>query len=310
MVLSNCADITRMALRHARAWQPGRLTLFVIATGLVTSALCQELPTTSDGVDPSAKGSEVAGAAAEISERERKLMGLIAADELPGGFITLGPEGQSFAARLERGHEPASKDALLAIPPYGGFIGVDSLIDAYMDEFAVNGWTVLAVQPPLLPRMAEHGDYDQLAGQAIERIKQAIEFLLADGAEGIVIVGNAEGALLAHQYLVDKRPTGVSGLATVGLWAGAINDIGIPVIEIVAERDVAALKLSKRRKTDTVRLASPQHELVVVAAADSTYMGFENEIAKRVRGWADRVIAAPETSLKTARSQSVKASPR
>ena len=71
MVLPNCADTTRMALRHPRARQPGPFTLFVIATGLVTSALCQERSTTSVGVDPSAKGSEIAAAAVELSERER-----------------------------------------------------------------------------------------------------------------------------------------------------------------------------------------------------------------------------------------------
>ena len=271
-------------------WLP-RLIVAVMLPFVVSAAVSQEQSKTTNSVDPNADGLANAGVAQQLSEREENLMALIAADELRGEFVTLGPQGQSFAARFERAHEPAPENALLVVPPYGDFIGVDPLIDAYLSEFPMNGWSVLAVQPPLLPQVADRGIYDSLADQTIARILRAVEFLIEDGAEQIVIAGNAEGAMLARRYLADNRPAVVFALATVGRWAGEVGDIGIPVMELVPGRDDIALKLSERRKTEAVRIKSHQHELVVVAAADSTYTGFEAEIAKRVRGWADRVTA-------------------
>lgn len=243
-----------------------------------------------DGTIPNAEESTQADTLG-LSERERNLMDMIEAGALPGDFVSLGPPEQPFAARCEPAHEPSPKGALLVVPPYGEFIGKDEMTDAYLGEFPVNGWSALAVQPPLLSRLAERGDYDALADKTVARILHAIEFLKREGAERIVIVANAEGAVLARRVLVDSRPAGVSAFATVGRWVGAVDDIGVPVFELVAERDSSALELSKGRKTETERIESQPYELVMVAAADPTYTGFEREIAKRVRGWADRVVA-------------------
>ena len=271
-------------------WLP-RLTVAAILAFVVSAAVGQEQSELSNSVDPNADGLANASVVSELSEREQNLMALIAADELLGEFVTLGPQGQSFAARFERAHEPAPKSALLVVPPYGDFIGVDPMIDAFLGEFPMNGWSVLAVQPPILPHVSDRDIYDSLADQTIGRILRAIDYLIEDGVEQIVMVGDADGAVLARRCLAENRPTAILALATIGRWAGEVGDLGIAVMELVPGRDDVALKQSERRKTEAVRIESHQHELVVVAAADSTYTGFEEEIAKRVRGWADRVTA-------------------
>lgn len=256
------------------------MTVGAILAFVISVSVSQEQP----GIDANVEGSSNGGVATELSEREQNIMALIAADQQRRDFVTLGPQDQSFAARFERAHEPQPQSALLVVPPYRHFIGVDPMIDAFLDKFPINGWSVITVQPPLLPPVAEHGIYASLVDQTLARILRAMEFLIEDGAKQIVIVGDAGGAVLARRYLADNRPAAVFALATVGRWVGEVGEIGVPVMELVPGRDAVALKLSEQRKTEALRFQSHQHELVVVAAADSMYTGFEAEIAKRVRG--------------------------
>ncbi len=179
------------------------------------------------------------------------------------------------------------KGALLFVPSRGAFVGTDEMTDAFLRGFPVNGWSVLAVQPTLLARSASLDEYAALAEATAARIRDAIRFLIDGGISRIVVAGDSAGATLLRQCLQNGVPREVSTFAALGRWQGEIDDL--PMLELIGERDELAVTSSRRREKDAARRAFSQYRLIVLGAADARYVGFQDEIARRIRGWVERL---------------------
>ena len=90
-----------------------------------------------------------------------------------------------------------------------------------------------------------------------------------------------------RQCLQNGVPREVSTFAALGKWQGEIDDL--PILELIGERDELAVTSSRRREKDAARRAFSQYRLIVLGAADARYVGFQDEIARRIRGWVERL---------------------
>ena len=272
-------------------YRPVRLPGLILPSALLLFAATTAVAEGNDAPKLAAKGNNPsASPGIAISygrQRERTILELIERKALPEEFLVLGAPELPFIVRFERARGPTPQGALLFVPSRGTFVGNDEMTDAFFRGFPVNGWSVLAVQPTLLARGASLDEYEALAETAVGRIRDAIQFLIDDGISRIVMAGDSAGATLMRQCLQNGVPREVSAFAALGMWQGEIDDL--PMLELIGARDERAVTSSGHREKDAARRAFGQYRLIVLGGADARYLGFEDEIAQRIRGWAERL---------------------
>jgi hypothetical protein len=287
--LSTLADNPHMFHRKL-AGQPKRdhcCCAFVLLAA--TAAAAQDK--LSGETEPGGKETQASSdqASPRRSEREQAIFELVDRKALSDQIIILGAQENSFAVRFERGRGAAPRGSLLFVPSRGAFVGTDAKTDAFFREFPMNGWSVLAVQPPLPERVAELDEYEALLESGTSRIRDAIRFLMEQESAPIVVIGDSDGATQIRQLLEDGVPRAVAAFAAIGKWRGEVD--GLPTLELIGASDRAALASSRRREKEAARQALKHHRLIVLGGADGHYLGFEDEIARRTRGWIDRLSA-------------------
>ena len=288
------ADNSGMFYRY----RPGRLAGRLSPGALILLAATTAVTEGNDARKPDAEGSDPgarpANTISDGRQREQAIFELIERKALSDEFLLLGAREQPFIVRFERARGPTPRGALLFVPSRGAFVGTDAMTDALFRRFPLNGWSVLAVQPMLLARGADLDEYEALAETAAARIRDAIQFLIEDGISRIVVAGDSAGATLLRQCLQNGVPPEVSAFAALGRWQGEIDDL--PMLELIGTRDDLAATTSRRREKDAARRAFDQYRLVVLGGADGRYLGFEDEIAQRIRGWIERLSSRAAVS--------------
>jgi hypothetical protein len=103
--------------------------------------------------------------------------------------------------------------------------------------------------------------------------------LAAGGASADAVLACAPGGV----------PAGVDAFAAFGRWQGPPTALTVPTIEFVPTRDPVALAAATRRADAPREESAPPYRLVELEAADGRFDGAESELAKRLRGWLDKL---------------------
>jgi hypothetical protein len=273
---------------------PAALTLWLLAAAAGAEPGAPPPPAAAPAATTAPAPAEVP---APSNAREPALLERLDRGTLPPGFMKLGPDTEPFLAWFEPAQDGEPRGALLLVPADGQFIGNDPFIAACMALFPPGGWAVLAVQTPLLPAVSASSRYAALRDAALARLRLGVAHLTAQGPAQLVVAGRDAGAALALA-LAPELGTAVRGIATIGAWAGEAAPGAWPVLELTAERDAAAAREAERR--ERARRATPAAAAwrrEVLAGADRRYAGFEEDLARRLRGWADR-LPAPALAAK------------
>ena len=224
------------------------------------------------------------------ADPEPLLLARLAAKTLPADFIKLGADAQPILARYIAAAKNPAKGAVLVLPAPGRFIGDDAVIAALLAELPSGGWSVLAVQTPLLPANATLKQYQALHDQALARAKQGLEYLLKQetpAATTVVIVGRAGSIELAREAA--QGAAEVAAIAALGPWDGPLGDSKLPLLDLSPDRDSAVLTRAGLRKQEALRAKLEVYQQTVLVGADQRYIGFEIEIARRIRGFAEHL---------------------
>jgi hypothetical protein len=218
---------------------------------------------------------------------EPLLLARLEAKTLAPDFIKLGDDAEPFLARYRAATKPPAKGAVLFIPAPGQFIGEDAVISAALTELPAGGWTVLAVQTPLLPSVASMQEYADSHDQALARAKQALVYLTAQQTPATAVVGRAASIELAREVATDAG--GVTALVALGPWRGQIGEGKLPLFDVSPDRDRAGLAHTRERYEEAGRMKLPIYKQVVLSGADQRFVGFESEIVRRIRGFAEHL---------------------
>ena len=218
---------------------------------------------------------------------EPQLLARFEAKTLLSDFIKLGDDAQPILARYRAATKPPAKGAVLFIPAPGRFIGDDAVIAAALAELPEGGWSVLAVQTPLLPAVATIKQYEQTHDQALERAKKGLDYLAKQQSPAIVVVGRAGSVELARE--VAGVAGGLAAVVALGPWSGQIGESKLALLDVSPEWERISLARAGERKQEASRVKLEIYKQVVLTGADRRYIGFETEIARRIRGFAEHL---------------------
>lgn len=149
---------------------------------------------------------------------------------------------------------------------------------------ASSGWTSLSIQP-----IANNAASTSVPEERAHlRLNSAVEYVRRQGIENIIVVGDAGGANTAIQFITKSSPAGVVAAVGLGMWDEDLTGTDIPVLDIVGTRDHQALIKHQTRAAKTRRRAN-RVDLITIDGADASFSGYEDIIAKRLRGWLERI---------------------
>lgn len=301
---------------------------FVIVTWILFGALVQPLraadeappPGGTDAASPSAvpaptdDGATGAAAGADAPpSREQELAALLPRLTHEDELLWLEAGADRFFAFRREPRKGKPRGAILIVPSPGRFIDELPLVRRLREDPPAGGYTTLAVQPPLAAPpaaaradapTASDGDESATEAPAAAPVADAVlcarlgAALAALTAEGVPMVALAAGDGSADAVLAcepGRLPERVDAFAALGRWQGRTAELAVPSIEFVPLRDPAAVAAAARRAEARRADTAPPHRRVDVDAADGRFDGAEEEIAKRLRGWLEK-LPAPATA--------------
>ena len=143
------------------------------------------------------------------------------------------------------------------------------------------------MQTPLLPAVASTKQYEETHDQALERAKKGLEYLAQQQSPATVVVGRAGSVELARE--VATAAGEVAAVAALGPWRGQIGESKMPMLDLSPAHDRLAVASAGERKQEASRAKLEIYKQVVLTGADQRYIGFESEIARRIRGFAEHL---------------------
>lgn len=207
------------------------------------------------------------------------------------------------------------KGAVVLVPDLDTPADWPQVIGPLRSALPAAGWSVLVLEMP--------GEWGLEAGERVQALDAAHPLLAAAvahlggmGAERIVLAGHGFGALAAADFLRAGRSPRVSGLvliSTAGLGddprlnaATALAGVTVPTLDLYGERDLAPVRAGADRRAVAARKAlpaqpagsmptqRPRYRQVAIPGATHDFTGYEQTLARRVRGWLERHVGAAD----------------
>ena len=247
---------------------------------------------------PTDPPADAANQPAAATGREQELSALLPRLALEDELLWLEADGERFFAFRRTPTRDKPRGAILIVPAPGRFIDETALIRSLRSLPPAGGYSTLAVQPPLTaaaqpaPTAATAQDSTAAAagGDALcARLTAALTALAAEGAPLVAIAAEAGSVEAVLDCNAGAPPPGVRAFAAIGRWHGNFDKIGVPSIEFVPMRDAAAVAAAERRAAKPVAADAPPRRRVDLDGVDGHFDGADVEVAKRLRGWLERL---------------------
>ncbi len=260
------------------------------------------------GAASPAETADVPAAAANESAaakgREHELSALLPRLALEDELLWLEADGERFFAFRRTPTRNKPRGAILIVPAPGRFIDETALIRSLRSLPPAGGYSTLAVQPPLTAAAppARTAEPTPDAGTAPDataaaaggdalcaRLTAALAAIAAEGAPLVAIAAEAGSVQAVLDCNAGAPPPGVQAFAAIGRWQGSFDRLGVPSIEFVPMRDAAAVAAAERRSAKPVAEDAPPRRRVDLDGVDGHFDGADVEVAKRLRGWLERL---------------------
>ena len=219
------------------------------------------------------------------TDREQTVAHRLSSPGADGEVCWLGSDSQGFLAIYRESYESVPHGGLIINISSGGIVDARPIHQVLARTAAAAGWAALSVQP----RPADGAVPDE-AGvvEAKPRLDAAFDYLVGNGVQNIVIVGDAAGAIDAINYIIDKASPAISGFVGLGKWDASLEGTDIPILDIAGTRDQGAIAFKAKRQVKFRQRETPIEQLEIDGAGPEFY-GYEDQLAKRIRGWLERV---------------------
>ncbi len=219
-----------------------------------------------------------------------------------GKVISLKAGDQEFLAIHAEADIAEPKGAAILMHGMGGNPAWSPVVQPLRIGLPEHGWEILSLQMPVAPTGAAAWAYDPLIPEAAPRVAAAVEFLKQREIEKIVLVGHSMGARMGLEAIASNLPKEVIAFAAVGTPTntedpetgvlGALKKIKLPILDIYGSRDLSSVKDSAKDRLRAAHKAeNSAYEQVEIQGADHFFLGLEDSLLARVRGWMGKQAA-------------------
>ncbi len=280
------------------------------------------------GDEPLERAEAAAPAAADseaivVTDREAEFAKLVprlaAGDELQW----LEAAGHKFVALQRKPRQGPPKGAILIVPAPQELLDQRELTRSLRRLPPAGGFVTLAMQPPLAPMPAteagaEPADSNEAATSPLRaefcaRVTAALTALetALDGVKAPLIAIAATDASVPAVLDCEASglPAGVRAFAAIGRWQGDFGELPVPSIEFVPTLDAVAMQAAERRAALPLADTTPPRRRVDLDGIDGRLDGAGEDVAKRLRGWLERLpppraveraaVAAPPSKVES-----------
>lgn len=168
-------------------------------------------------------------------------------------------------------------------------------------ELPNHGWATLSIQMPILPNEAELKDYIPLIKDAAPRIKAAQAFLKSKDVTPVVLIAHSLGATMASATLAEAGDMGFAGLGVIGMSGGSLDPqldttaqiakLKLPMLDMYGSLDLDTVRAATAARAAAARKAgNPDYRQIEIEGADHFFIGVEDELVTRVRGWLEQLL--------------------
>ena len=269
-------------------------TVLAAISQLLAAAVAAAPPgETPNPQDPSSANSapDVPVPASAQSPRDQAVAQRLVLSRIDGEICWIESEGKNFLALFRESHEALLQGGLIINISSGSIVDAQPLHRELARSAVASGWAALSIQPAT----TDPGSPGKLVPVVSNpRLDAAFEYLVARGIKNIVVVGDASGAVEAIRYVIEKESAAISGFIGLGRWSAPLEGTDISILDIVGTRDQPAVAFKNIRR-EQLRRRKKRIEHLEIDGAGPVFYGYEQEIAKRVRGWLER--ATPGIAL-------------
>jgi predicted alpha/beta-fold hydrolase len=222
------------------------------------------------------------------TERERRVAEQIVPQLMVGDAVWLATPRHPKVLALYT--EPGKPTQHAVVVVHGLGVSPDwSLIGVLRTELAALGFATLSVQMPVLAAEAPREDYDALFPDARERLDAAVAWLRAKGYAAVGVVSHSLGAAMVNDWLAKSRTSEVRAWVSVGMLVDFAAPPRLPVLDVVAERDMAPALAFARTRALVLRHDGCSRGLVV-AGTDHYFEGSAKRLAGIIAPFLARAL--------------------
>ena len=223
--------------------------------------------------------------------------------------------GRFFAFRRSPANGLTLRGAMLIVSDPEAFIDQQAVTRALREIPARGAWQTLALQVPLAaapaaPPAAEPAASPSEPAPAVAapasatdplcaRVSAALALLQSTSPPLIALVAQDNNVARVLACYADGLPPAIGAFAAIGRWAGKLEALKVPSIEFVASLDPVGRREAARRAAAPRPANAPPHRLVELDAATRQFGGAETDLAKRLRGWLEKLPVPPPSTEKS-----------
>lgn len=214
--------------------------------------------------------------------------------------IRLFAEGSRFLGLYRNNRAERARGAVILVHGLGAHPDWPEVISPLRRGLPEVGWSTLSIQMPLLSPDRQLSEYGGTVRVGAARIHAALNYLLNNKQENIVIVGYGFGAAVAADYLAANRHKDLRAFVGISMQAQAflnprlqlparLEKIDLPLLDIYGSRDYDEVL----KQTDDRRLAGTKNDRrnyyqITVEGADHYYTDLDDVLLRQIRGWLER----------------------
>ena len=141
-------------------------------------------------------------------------------------------------------------------------------------------------------------DYAPLIPEAAPRIRQAAAYLQEQHEGPTFLVSHSLGAIMSAAALAEQNAPPIAGFVAIGMssrdidphlnTAAHLEQLELPVLDIFGSRDLDQVVDTREERARAARKAgNDAYRQIEVEGADHFFVGLEDELVRRVRGWLE-----------------------
>lgn len=225
-----------------------------------------------------------------------------------GELIWLESNGRTFLAQGTPARLPERLGGIILVHDYGEHLDSSTVIGPLRRMLAEGRWQTLSLSL-WLPTF-DHGrpldqhSFPPYLEQSLPRLSAAIDHLIGQGVNNIVLLGHGTGATVVTHYLDGAIPEGqashILALIAVGMQTPDflterqhpkhfLTQSKLPILDILSSRAAApALAAAKERQATATQAGNTQYRQLIINGADERLDGAEDTLAPRIKGWLQR----------------------